>query len=395
MTPGRPLKILIGADTFAPDINGAARFAERLAAGLVQRGHDVHVVAPNTAYRRSATHTEIIEGEPLTMHRLPAVRWLPHDWLRFVWPWRSKHYARKVLDEVQPDVVHIQSHIVIGRGLTRIAHQRGIPVIATNHVMAENILDHTTMPDFLNRPILKLAWDDAKRTFDMTRAVTTPTRKAADFLEHTIDIKGVVPISCGIDRRNYTPVIGPREQNRILFVQRDYSETELLEAGNFFNMHFAGKSFNVVRQTLSTELAQLREDISRLMQAAVEASAEAAEDGDAMVISGERKLLDVTDIASDMDRLRKMFSLFEKKTDLLQLLDVSSRAQGVQIYIGGDSQLVPMEEVPVITAPYGVDGQVIGTLGVIGPSRMAYDRVIPIVDITARMLSNALGQASS
>ena len=130
-------------------------------------------------------------------------------------------------------------------------------------------------------------------------------------------------------------------QNRILFVQRDYAESELLEAGNFFNMHFAGKSFNAVRQTLSTELAQLREDISRLMQAAVEASAEAAEDGDAMVISGERKLLDVTDIASDMDRLRKMFSLFEKKTDLLQLLDVSSRAQGVQIYIGGDSQLVP------------------------------------------------------
>ena len=131
-------------------------------------------------------------------------------------------------------------------------------------------------------------------------------------------------------------------------------------------------------------LPSYREDISRLMQAAVEASAEAAEDGDAMIISGERKLLDVTDIASDMDRLRKMFSLFEKKTDLLQLLDVSSRAQGVQIYIGGDSQLVPMEEVSVITAPYGVDGKVVGTLGVIGPTRMAYERVIPIVDITAR-----------
>lgn len=102
-------------------------------------------------------------------------------------------------------------------------------------------------------------------------------------------------------------------QNRILFVQRDYAEAELLEAGNFFNVHFAGKSFDAVRRTLSTELAQLREDISRLMQAAVEASAEAAEDGDAVVISGERKLLDVTDIASDMDRLRKMFSLFEKR----------------------------------------------------------------------------------
>ena len=147
-----------------------------------------------------------------------------------------------------------------------------------------------------------------------------------------------------------------------------------------------------MRRTLATELARLQADISHLMQAAVEAGTEAAEEGDAVVISGERKLLDVTDLASDMDRLRRMFSLFEKKTDLLQLLDVSSRAQGVQIYIGGDSQLVPMEDVSVITAPYGVDGKVVGTLGVIGPTRMAYERVIPIVDITARLLSNALSQ---
>jgi heat-inducible transcriptional repressor len=181
-------------------------------------------------------------------------------------------------------------------------------------------------------------------------------------------------------------------QNRILSAQRDYTESDLIEAANFFNGHFSGKSFDAVRRTLSTELAQLREDISRLMQAAVEASAEAVGEGDDVVISGERKLLDVTDIASDMDRLRKMFSLFEKKTDLLQLLDVSSRAQGVQIYIGGDSQLMPVEEVSIITAPYGVDGKVVGTLGVIGPTRMSYERVIPIVDITARLLSNALSQ---
>ncbi|MGB4137804.1 MAG: glycosyltransferase [Microbacterium sp.] len=223
----RPLRVLIGCDTFAPDINGAARFAERLAAGLVERGHDVHVVAPNTRYRRSPAHTEVVEGQPMALHRLPSIRWLPHDWLRFVWPWRAKHYARKVLSEVRPDVVHIQSHIVIGRGLARIAHQRGIPVVATNHVMAENILDHTTMPDFINRIVLKLAWDDAKRTFDLTRAVTTPTRKAADFLERTIDIQGVVPISCGIDRRNYAPVVAPRESNRILFVGRLTGEKQV------------------------------------------------------------------------------------------------------------------------------------------------------------------------
>lgn len=214
------MRILIASDTFAPDINGAARFAERLAAGLVQRGHDVHVSVPNQRYRRSKPHTEVIEGEPMTLHRLPSVRWYPHDWARFVWPWRSKHYARKVLDIVQPDVVHIQSHIIIGRGLSRIAHQRGIPVVATNHVMAENILDHTTMPKFIDDLVLKLAWADAKRTFDLTRAITTPTRRAADFLEQTVAVKGVIPISCGIDRTQYAPVIGPREKNRIIFVGR-------------------------------------------------------------------------------------------------------------------------------------------------------------------------------
>ena len=223
----RPLKIVIGCDTFSPDINGAARFAERLAAGLVQRGHDVHVVAPNQAYRRAQPHTEVIEGEPMTLHRLPSLRWAPHDWLRFVWPWRSKHYARKVLDQVQPDVVHIQSHIVIGRGLAYIANERGIPVIATNHVMAENILDHTTMPKFIDDLELKFAWADAKRTYDKTRAITTPTRRAADFLEKTVEVEGVIPVSCGIDRTQYTPVIAPREKNSIIFVGRLTAEKQV------------------------------------------------------------------------------------------------------------------------------------------------------------------------
>ncbi|MFT4258538.1 glycosyltransferase [Microbacterium sp.] len=226
-TDQRPLRILIGCDTFAPHINGAARFAERLAAGLVQRGHDIHVVAPNDAYRRSPARTEVIEGEPMTLHRLPSVRWVAHDWIRFVWPWRAKHYARQVLDRVQPDIVHIQSHIVIGRGLARIARERGIPVVATNHVMAENILDHSMLPDFIDNLILGFAWADAKRTFAMTRAVTTPTRRAADFLEKTVDVKGVIPISCGIDASQYTPVIGPREKNRIVFVGRLTAEKQI------------------------------------------------------------------------------------------------------------------------------------------------------------------------
>ncbi len=185
-------------------------------------------------------------------------------------------------------------------------------------------------------------------------------------------------------------------QNRILFVNREYSDTELTTATNFFNRNFSGKSFHEVRIALADELSSLRGDISKLMQQAVDTGFnEAKNSEDAMVISGEGKLLDISEMTANMDRLRRLFALFEQKTDLLHLLDVSSRAQGVQIYIGGDSQLVPLEDVSVITAPYGHDGKVIGTLGVIGPSRMAYDRVIPIVDITARLLSNALGQASS
>ncbi|MFV0374011.1 glycosyltransferase [Microbacterium sp.] len=215
-----PLKIAIAADTFAPDVNGAARFAERLAAGLVARGHDVHVVTPSVTHRTAGTYTELIEGQPVTVHRLPGYRWYPHDWLRFVLPWRAKHYARQILDEVHPDVVHSQSHIVIGRGMTRIAHERGIPVVATNHVMAENIIDFTLLPPFIDKKLIGVAWADAKRTFDMSRAVTTPTRRAAEFLERTIDVTGVIPISCGIDAANYTPQLGPKPDKRIVFIGR-------------------------------------------------------------------------------------------------------------------------------------------------------------------------------
>lgn len=224
---GRPLTILIGADTFLPHVNGAARFAERLAAGLVARGHDVHVMAPSATHRRHGTFTEVIEGEPMSMHRIPAWRWYPHDWLTFVLPFRSKHYARRVLDDVKPDVVHIQSHIVIGRGLTREARKRGIPIVATNHVMAENVLDFTVLPASWTRYAIKLAWEDAARTFAMTRAVTTPTRRAAEFLQHTIDIDGVIPISCGIQASNYTPDLTPRDANRLVFVGRLTTEKQI------------------------------------------------------------------------------------------------------------------------------------------------------------------------
>jgi heat-inducible transcriptional repressor len=179
-------------------------------------------------------------------------------------------------------------------------------------------------------------------------------------------------------------------QNRLLLTDVDYAPSRLIESANYLNQNFAGLSFDQVRSRLTSELRELRDDMGRLMQAAVEAGSEAMAEGDDMVISGERNLLSVTDLSSNMSSLRQMFEMFEQKTGLMQLLDVSSKAGGVQIFIGGESNLVPMDEMSVVTAPYEVNGKIVGTLGVIGPTRMAYERVIPIVDITAKLLSNAL-----
>ena len=181
-------------------------------------------------------------------------------------------------------------------------------------------------------------------------------------------------------------------QNRLLLTDADYTPAQLVQAANYINQHFGGLSFEDVRLRLQGELRELRDTMTALMQAAVEAGSDAMNEGDGVVISGERNLLSVSELSSNMTSLRRMFDMFEQKTDLMQLLDMSSKASGVQIFIGGESQLVPMDDMSIVTAPYAVRGKIVGTLGVIGPTRMAYERVIPIVDITAKLLSNALSQ---
>ncbi len=221
------MRILIGCDTFAPDVNGAARFAERLAAGLVERGNDVQVIAPGLKWRRSTPRVESIEGAAMLVHRPPALRWLPHDWLRFVLPWRARHYVREALDQFAPDVVHIQSHIVIGRALAKEAEARGIRIVATNHVMPENVLDFTLLPKWAERAFIRWAWRDADRVLNKASAVTTPTRRAAAFLENNTAQSDVLAVSCGLRASNYTADLTPRTQNRLVFVGRVTLEKEI------------------------------------------------------------------------------------------------------------------------------------------------------------------------
>ncbi|MCB5191598.1 heat-inducible transcriptional repressor HrcA [Methylobacillus arboreus] len=180
-------------------------------------------------------------------------------------------------------------------------------------------------------------------------------------------------------------------QNRIILADKPYNASELTQASNFFNQHYAGNTFDEVKQKLHEELKQMQSDMTRLMAAALEASSKTAENSkDGVVIAGERNLLNVQDLSSNVSSLRKLFEMFERRTSLMQLLDNSQRAAGVQIFIGGESGYLPLDECSMVTAPYEANGQTLGTLGVIGPTRMAYERVIPIVDITARLLSNAL-----
>jgi glycosyltransferase involved in cell wall biosynthesis/ElaB/YqjD/DUF883 family membrane-anchored ribosome-binding protein len=223
--PGR-LKIVIGCDTFPPDINGAARFAERLAGGLARRGHDVHIIAPG--YNDTwGTFTEEHDGAKMTVHRVRSYKLPQHETLRWVWPFTLKHRTDKLLKEIQPDVVHIQSHLIMGRYLVRSAKQMGIRLIATNHIMPENLIKYSVIiPGFLEKTAMKMAWDDSGRVLRKVDAVTTPTRRAAELLSAATGIQGIHAISCGIDASrfaNSSPT--SNKQPRILFLGRlDYEK---------------------------------------------------------------------------------------------------------------------------------------------------------------------------
>lgn len=225
---------------------------------------------------------------------------------------------------------------------------------------------------------------------DLTRfagVVMTPKRRSAAF-------RHIEFLSLS-EKRILLIIVAPDGdvQNRIIFTDRAYSASELSEAANFLNQNFSGLTFDEIKPRIHEDLRKLREEMTQLMTRALDAGTEVmSRNSEDYVLSGEHNLLHVHDLSSNVASLRRLFDMFESRTGLLQLLDISSRAEGVQIFIGGESGLVPLDECSVVTAPYEVDGQVVGTVGVIGPTRMAYERVIPIVDITARLLSSALSQ---
>lgn len=217
----KPLKVVIGCDTFPPDINGAARFAERLAGGLVRHGHEVHIIAP--AYSDAhGSFTEIHDGVPMTVHRIQSIKLPQHETLRFIWPFTLKPKTDKLLAEIKPDAVHIQSHLIMGRYLAKSAKQQGIRLLATNHIMPENLIRYSVIiPRWFESTAMKMAWKDAGRILKTADYVTTPTRRAANLLEAAAGISDVLAISCGIDASKFANASPTsNKEPRILFLGR-------------------------------------------------------------------------------------------------------------------------------------------------------------------------------
>lgn len=180
-------------------------------------------------------------------------------------------------------------------------------------------------------------------------------------------------------------------QNRIIHTARTFGASELEQAANYLNKMFSGKDLPEIRKEMLAELEGMKDNVNQLMQAAIEMAQQAIESGtkDDCVIAGETNLMGVSGWG-DIDRLKRLFDTFNQKRDILHLLEQSINAKGVQLFIGEESGYEVLDDCSIVTSPYESEGQILGVLGVIGPTRMDYERVIPIVDLTAKMLGSAL-----
>jgi heat-inducible transcriptional repressor len=249
--------------------------------------------------------------------------------------------------------------------------------------------------------------DSLKRTLGGNIDTSSLLTHASTLLSDLTRLAGVVTLPrhqhAALKRVEFLPlsdkkvlavlVISDQEvRNSILQTERNYSAAELQELSNYLNAQFAGKELSAVRAKLISELRETRESLDHMMTTALSMADQVlgkAEQGGDYVLAGQTNLMDIDEFYN-LDKLKHLFKAFNEKRQILGLLDQCVQNEGVQIFIGEESGYQMLDECSLVTAPYSVDGQVVGVLGVIGPTRMAYERVIPIVDATARILSAAL-----
>jgi heat-inducible transcriptional repressor len=319
----------------------------------------------------------ISDGQPLGSHAL-----LQYSGLDV-----SPATIRNVMADLE-DLGLIRSpHTSAGRVPTALAYRMFIDTMLITQPLELSRLqhmEHKLQPDNPSRLISQAS--------NLLSELTSFTGVVATAKRSTITVRQIEFLRLG-EKRVLLIIVMPdgEVENRVLLMERDYNQSQLTEAGNFLNQNYIGCSFSQIREKLRGELQQLHQDMSALMSAALAAGdAAQAKQADDYVISGEHNLLHVADFSTDMKQLRGLFNLFEQKTELLQLMEAGRKGQGIHIFVGRESGLASLEGCSVITAPYAADGNIIGTLAVIGPKRMDYERIVPIVDITARLLGNAL-----
>ncbi len=296
---------------------------------------------------------------------------------------------RNVMSDLEEMGLVISPHTSAGRIPTPKGYRLFVDtllVVKTLNRVELNHLESQLHPDNPSR-LINAASQLLSELTHFAGVVITPKRKGAVFR--------YVEFMALSEKRILLIIVTPDGdvQNRIIFTDSPYSQSDLIEAGNFINQHYAGCTLDEIRGRLDGELKQLRSEMITLMSAAIEVGGNAVnESSEAVVLAGERNLLQVNDLADNLISLKELFELFERKTKLLQLLELSRQAHGVKIFIGGEADVASLEEFSVVTAPYEIEGEIVGTVGVIGPRRMAYERIIPIVDITAKLLSSGLSQ---
>lgn len=319
----------------------------------------------------------IVEGQPIGSSKL-----LAHSGLNV-----SPATIRNVMSDLEKLGFIASPHTSAGRVPTLKGYR-----LFVDHLMTIQTIDDSTVNQLKselsspNQPaLINQAADMLSQLTEFAGVVMTPKREriALKHLEF-------LPLS---EKRILVIIVSDdgNVQNRVIMVDKAIDSAQLTQASNYFNAHFAGLTYEDAQTQLHSELKKIQGEINTLMQAAFAQPEQEHED---VVISGERNLLKVDELSTNVTSLRKVFNVLEQRTALVQLLDKSQNAEGIQIFIGGESGYLPLDECSMVTAPYQADGTVVGTLGVIGPTRMAYERVIPIVDITSKLLSNALSNQS-
>ncbi|HJN49961.1 MAG: heat-inducible transcriptional repressor HrcA [Pseudomonadales bacterium] len=296
--------------------------------------------------------------------------------------------ARNIMADLEEKGLIMSPHTSAGRVPTPLGYRFFVDSLVKVKPLDSIDLEHLSRgfnPDMSSQQLVESASGLLSDVTQMAGVVTLPKREHAT-------LRYVEFLRLSANRVLTILVLDEHEvHNRIIYTSREYAESQLKEAANFINQSFAGQSLNSIRKELISSMQSDRENMNSLMQTTLEVASQAfnQESASDYVVAGQEKLIE-TARTQALENIRSLFQAFSLKGDILHLLDRCMESQGVQLFIGEESGYKVLDECSVVTAPYHVEGDRVGVLGIIGPTRMAYEKVIPIVDATAKILSEAL-----